>query len=91
MLISKTTSRFWKAYEALEKDVQKQAREAYRFFRNDPQHPSLNFKMVVPSIPCYSIRVTRGYRAVGVLEDDTITWFWIGNHDDYERLIQSLL
>ncbi len=90
MLTSKTTTRFWKAYEALQSDVQQQAQEAYRFFRSNPQHPSLNFKMVAPSIQCYSVRITRGYRAVGVLEGDLITWFWIGNHDDYGRLIQAL-
>ncbi|WP_442947714.1 hypothetical protein [Nostoc sp.] len=31
------------------------------------------------------MRVTRGYRALGVLKGDTVTWFWIGSHDNYER------
>jgi hypothetical protein len=31
------------------------------------------------------VRITRGYRAVGILEGDTVTWFWIGRHDAYER------
>jgi hypothetical protein len=31
------------------------------------------------------VRVTLGYRAIGLLEGDTVTWFWIGSHDDYER------
>jgi len=22
---------------------------------------------------------------LGILEGDTMTWFWIGSHDDYER------
>jgi hypothetical protein len=22
---------------------------------------------------------------VGILQGDSVTWFWIGNHDDYER------
>jgi len=29
--------------------------------------------------------VTRGHRAIGVLEGDTVTWFWIGSHDEYEH------
>jgi hypothetical protein len=29
--------------------------------------------------------VTLGYRAIGILDDDTITWFWIGSHDQYVR------
>lgn len=33
----------------------------------------------------WSVRVTRGIRAVGKLKDDKVTWFWIGNHDEYEK------
>jgi len=33
----------------------------------------------------WAVRVTLGWRAVGVLQGDTVTWFWIGRHDDYER------
>jgi len=33
----------------------------------------------------WSVRVSRGYRAVGTLEGDTVTWFWIGGHSDYDR------
>ncbi|WP_442947818.1 hypothetical protein [Nostoc sp.] len=28
--------------------------------------------------------MTRNYRAIWVLEGNTVTWFWIGSHDDYE-------
>jgi len=24
---------------------------------------------------------------LGILEGDTVTWFWIGSHDEYERFI----
>jgi hypothetical protein len=34
------------------------------------------------------VRITRGCRALGVLDGDTITWFWIGGHDEYERLLR---
>jgi hypothetical protein len=87
---SETTALFWKAYYALPEDVQWQAREAYRFFRSNPQHPGLQFKQVVPAISLCSVRVTRGYRALGTLQSDKITWFWIGGHVEYDRLIQSL-
>jgi hypothetical protein len=33
----------------------------------------------------WSVRITLGYRALGIVDGDTITWFWIGNHQDYER------
>jgi hypothetical protein len=35
----------------------------------------------------YSVRVGIGYRAVGVLEDDVIVWFWIGSHAEYNGLL----
>src|SRR5690606_21977791 len=38
----------------------------------------LRFKKVHASRPIYSVRVTRGYRALGILENETVTWFWIG-------------
>jgi hypothetical protein len=28
-----------------------------------------------------------GYRALGVRRDDTIVWFWIGSHADYDKLL----
>jgi hypothetical protein len=34
--------------------------------------------------------VTLGYRAVGLVEDDEITWFWIGTHAQYDRLLEQL-
>jgi hypothetical protein len=37
--------------------------------------------------PVYSVRVGLDYRAVGLLQGDTITWFWIGTHDDYDKLL----
>ena len=33
---------------------------------------------------------TIAYRAVGLLENDNIAWFWIGSHADYDRLLRSL-
>jgi len=35
------------------------------------------------------VRITRGYRALGILEGDTVTWFWIGSHKDYERFFRG--
>lgn len=52
--------------------------KAYRLFRDDPTHPSLQFKKVHDREPVYSLRVTLGYRAVAVVEKDEVTWFWIG-------------
>jgi hypothetical protein len=55
----------------------------------DKAHPGLHFKRVNRKRPVYSARIGIHYRAVGLLKDDTITWFWIGSHDDYERLLRT--
>jgi len=34
--------------------------------------------------------VTLGTRALGLLEDEEITWFWIGTHADYDRVLENL-
>ena len=30
------------------------------------------------------------YRAVGVIDGEAITWFWIGSHADYDNLLKRL-
>jgi hypothetical protein len=40
--------------------------------------------------PVFSVRCGLAYRALGVREKDTIIWFWVGHHADYDRLIKKL-
>ena len=67
--------------------MQQRARKAYRLWQANPSHPSLKFS-VDDQEPIYSVRITEDYRALGVLEGDTIIWYWIGSHDKYERLLR---
>jgi len=87
---SHATPRFWAAYRELPAEIRSLAQKAYRLFQENPGHPSLHFKKVHDRDPIYSARVTVGYRAVGLLEDDEITWFWIGTHAGYDRLLEQL-
>ena len=87
MIESRTTRRFWDAFAALPEDIRNDARNAYRKFREDPNHPSLRFKRLEGQDQLYSIRLRHGYRALGVLKGNQIIWFWIGSHDDYDRRI----
>lgn len=82
---SATLSSFWAKYRQLSSPVREGARKAYRLWAKNPFHPSLHFKCIDSEEGIWSVRVTRNYRALGVLEGDTVTWFWIGSHDDYER------
>ena len=89
-MTSRGTPRFWAAYRGLPSEIREAARTAYQHFRENPQHPGLQFKKVHDREPIYSVRVSLGYRAVGLLESDEIVWFWIGGHADYDRLLKNL-
>lgn len=56
-------------------------------WRTNSAHPGLRFKPIRGHAGVYSVRVGLGWRALGMANDDTITWFWIGSHADYESLI----
>jgi hypothetical protein len=84
---SRTTERFRRAFADLPESVQRQAREAYRLFQDNPAHPGLRFRQVHPTRPIFSARVNLDYRALAIREGETVVWFWIGNHDEYERLL----
>ena len=85
---SQTTASFWKHYWALPTEIRQRARQAYKLWRDNPAHPSLFFKRVKESQPLYSARISLGYRTLGLLKADTVTWFWIGTHDEYDRLLK---
>jgi hypothetical protein len=86
-LKSRATRGFWHLFDKLPADAQERARGAYKQFHANPAHPGLQFKRVGRRRPLYSARIGIQYRAVGLLEGDTITWFWVGSHDAYERLL----
>ena len=87
---SRTTRRFRELLAWLPAHVRAQAREAYELFRQNPSHPGLHFKKVHSDPPTYSARVGIDYRAVGALDNDTMVWFWIGSHADYDKLLAHL-
>lgn len=76
---------FWREYRRLDPKLRPEVRKSYRLWLDNPFHPSLRFKCVNQAENIWSVRVTRGYRAVGVVDGDAATWFWIGGHDQYER------
>ena len=81
---SSTTPDFWGTYRALPPEIKARAKVAYRLWQQNARHPSLQFKKTGN---VWSVRIGRGHRALALLEDDVFYWFWIGTHDEYERLI----
>jgi len=81
---SSTTPDFWTTFAALPPQVQARASLAYRLWQRNSRHPSLQFKK---TRNVWSIRIGGGYRALALLKGTTFHWFWIGTHDEYERLL----
>jgi hypothetical protein len=87
---STATDQFWTRYSALPAEVKRHAREVYSLFVLDPYHPSLHFKRIHSTRPIFSVRIGIHHRAVGILDEQEITWLWIGSHADYDRLVRQL-
>ena len=87
---SHTTEAFRRLLAAAPAAIQAKAGSAYRRWARNPAHPSLRFKKVHTTLPIYAVRIDRDWRALGVIKDETIVWFWIGPHSDYERLLSKL-
>ena len=87
---SELTRKFRACFRRLPPRVQRDARKAYRIWRENPNHPGIDFKRVGLDEPVYSVRIGRGWRALGLLEDDMVLWFWIGPHAEYDRLWKQM-
>ncbi len=77
---------FLNAYRKLPHEIRELARASYRRFREDPNHPGLHFKRL-QGTDLYSVRIGISHRALGTMTGDTITWFWIGSHANYDKLV----
>ncbi len=83
-----TLPRFWKRYALLPFEVQKLADKNYELLKRDPWHPSLHFKKIGSgNKSLWSVRIGRYYRALARQHGDSIVWFWIGPHSEYDKLI----
>ncbi len=77
-------------FAKLPDSIKRRARSAYHLFRENPYHPSLHFKPVHSVLPIYSVRIGLNYRALGIRSGDLISWFWIGPHAEYDKLLSQL-
>ena len=84
---SHLTPDFIALFRKLPKRIQYLARKNYQLWKDNPSHPGLRFKPVGTKHAIYSIRIGIGWRALGVKKGETIIWFWISSHADYEKLL----
>lgn len=70
----------------LPKEKQLKATRAYNLLRDNPRHPSLHFKKVGLY---WSARVDDSVRVVATEDENgDMVWFWIGEHQEYDRLLR---
>ena len=75
---------FWEAYSKLPNEIRNLADKNFSLLKDNPQHPSLQFKKIRRF---RSARVGAHYRALGVETGGNLLWFWIGSHAEYDGMI----
>ena len=75
-------------YRRLPESIQNVAVRNFQLLADAPEHPSLHFKRIRRQY--WSARVGLDYRALALRDGSDYFWFWIGRHDKYERLINTL-
>ncbi len=75
---------FWKAYDALSVEARELADKNFELLKANPRHPSLRLKRAGNY---WSARIGSDYRALARDVEGGLLWFWIGPHDEYERII----
>jgi len=86
-MTSRGTRRFWKLYRELPESVQRLAVKNYGLWRENPRHPSLDFKKIAGPVERFSVRIGEHYRALGQKAGDGVEWVWIGTHEEYNKLV----
>ena len=84
-----TVKSYWKSYKDLSSDIQKQADIKFELWKENPFHPSLCFKCINSENNIWSVRINMDYRALSVREQDSVVWYWVGDHKRYEQLLKT--
>lgn len=88
------TGSYNKLFDKLSQDIQKQATEAFKKWKEDPNN--VMFKpLAITNNVVWSAQVNTKYRALAKKDKDesgqpTYTWFWVGSHEDYNNVIKKL-
>jgi hypothetical protein len=70
----------------LPQNVKRLAERSFSVLKENPAHPSLQFKKVALF---WSIRIGLHHRALALKQAEAFVWVWIGNHDDYLKMIRK--
>lgn len=90
IMTHRTLPDFWKCYRNLPKEIQELARKNYQLLKVNLHHPSLQSKKTGRSRHLWSVRVGEENRASALNKPESVIWFWIGSHEEYNKLIRQL-
>ena len=82
----RATPTFWHLHRRLPLEIQRLANENFELLKTNSKHPSLHLKKVGSY---WSVRVGLSFRALAVEHEADLIWFWIGNHAEYDRLLDN--
>jgi hypothetical protein len=80
------TPDFWHCCRRLPEEVRELADKNFALLRENPQHPSLRLKKIGSF---WSARVGLHYRVLARERAEGLVWFWIGHHNEYDRLLNG--
>ena len=88
---SSRTKDFAKLFIKLPQHIKETAKKNYELWKDNPSHPSLEFKAIIHNQNIWSVRVGIGWRALGVIkpQEEKIVWFWIGSHAEYDNILKK--
>lgn len=80
------TAEFKKCYGKLSQPIQESADKQFKLLKENPQHPSWQFRQLSSRSDCWYARVTDNYRALATRYQNVYIWFWIGTKAKFQVL-----
>ena len=78
---------FWRCYEKLPASARVLADSKYALFQREPFHPSLGLQQ---KGGVWTVDIGRSYRAIAERIGNDFQWFWIGSHEEYNKLLRRV-
>lgn len=85
------TERFWVNYEKYFSDFQEIILDKVEEWETEPFRPVLDYIKISPVNDIWSIKIiNRKVRLFGIKDGNTMTWFFIGSHEEFIDFIPVL-
>jgi hypothetical protein len=88
---NRRTAAFNKIYQGMTSGERTAVEYAYTKYKTNPQ--SVDFEQkgrLKNGIPVFGAAITGNLRALALVVDETVHWYWLGPHDVYDRMLKSL-